>query len=336
MAAAPVHGNGGQQRHAYPAAVAAPAPTPPPPPPPPHHQQHRPIRARPPPPVMSQHQPPTIAPLPPLRTTPLPLPLAPITALTGLGQTTTATGSVVTLAVPRPENERATNEYVEAPFRSTGSLHHGAGAAAPHLHLPTAAASLPPAPTRPHRLPLHPAPLAAATAVTKQPASASFSKEPPHGNAAAAGAGECAARPSIVCPECGRCRCESCQLPRPLPQRWCCRDSCLVSADSVIDYASCLCCVKGLFYHCGDAESSGESCADEPCGCAGERRAARWACMGALACALPCLWLYWPLQGCKRAVETCYARHSRTGCRCRRPTVLHTPQKRLLDSSPDF
>ncbi|VEN46497.1 unnamed protein product, partial [Callosobruchus maculatus] len=26
----------------------------------------------------------------------------------------------------------------------------------------------------------------------------------------------------------------------------------------------------------------------------------------------------------------------RTGCRCRRPTVLHTPQKRLLDSSPDF
>ncbi|VEN46499.1 unnamed protein product, partial [Callosobruchus maculatus] len=82
---APVHGNGGQQRHAYPAAVAAPAPAPPPPPPPPHHQHHRPIRARPPPPVMSQHQPPTIAPLPPLRTTPLPLPLAPIAALTGTG-----------------------------------------------------------------------------------------------------------------------------------------------------------------------------------------------------------------------------------------------------------
>ncbi|CAH1987860.1 unnamed protein product [Acanthoscelides obtectus] len=335
MAASPPHGNGGQPqpqpRHAYSITAHPEAPTPPPPPPPHHQQQRPPTRARPPPPVMSQHQPPTIAPLPPLRTTPpQPLSSTPIAAFTGLGQTNTAQGSVVTLAVPRPENERSTNEYVEAPFRSSGGSlhqqHHGPAGATGHLHLP-------PAPTRPHRLPLHSAAPLAVPAVTKQPASASFSKEPPHGSTTT---GECAARPSIVCPECGRCRCESCQLPRPLPQRWCCRDSCLVSADSVIDYASCLCCVKGLFYHCGDADSGGESCADEPCGCAGERRAARWACMGALACALPCLWLYWPLQGCKRAVETCYARHSRTGCRCRRPTVLHTPQKRLLDSSPDF
>lgn len=56
---------------------------------------------------------------------------------------------------------------------------------------------------------------------------------------------------SIICPECSRCRCESCRTPRPLPSRWLCEDKCLCSADSCVDYLSCFCCVKGLFYHCG-------------------------------------------------------------------------------------
>lgn len=201
----------------------------------------------------------------------------------------------VTLTLPRPENERSTNEYVEAPFRPAT--------------LP------PPAPPRPIRLELPLPP------VTKQPA-ASFSKDPPNG--------ECATRPSIVCPDCGRCRCESCQQPRPLPQKWVCNNSYLISADSIIDYASCLCCVKGLFYHCSDTDGE-QSCADTPCGCNPDKRVARWSCLAALSCVLPCLWLYWPLRGCKRVVEACYARHSRTGCRCRPP--LPTPEKRLLDSS---
>ncbi|XP_023013115.1 protein sprouty homolog 2 [Leptinotarsa decemlineata] len=217
----------------------------------------------------------------------------------------------VTLTIPRPENERATNEYVETPFRTILSPP------------PTPPPQPPRTLQRPTRLALPPPPPPAVT--TKQPtATTTFSKEP---------LPVCATRPSIMCPDCGRCRCDSCQQPRPLPQKWVCNNSCLVSADSVIDYCSCLCCVKGLFYHCSESDGD-ESCADDPCGCGVNRRAARWSCLAALSCILPCLWLYWPLRGCKRAVEACYARHSRTGCRCRPP--LPTPEKRLLDSSPDF
>lgn len=128
-------------------------------------------------------------------------------------------------------------------------------------------------------------------------------------------------------------RCESCQLPRPLPSRWVCGKTCLLSADSIIDYTTCLCCVKALFYHYSEGDGD-VSCADDPCGCSPDKRTARWGCLAALSCILPCLWCYWPLRGCKRAVEVCYARHSRQGCRCRPPQT--TPEKRLLDSSPDF
>ncbi|KAK5643633.1 hypothetical protein RI129_007478 [Pyrocoelia pectoralis] len=209
----------------------------------------------------------------------------------------------VTLAVPRPDSERTTNEYVETPIRA-------------------AVPSPPPQPPRSQRptrlaLPSPPPP------VTKQPSTATFSKEPL----------ECTSRPSIMCPECGRCRCDSCQQPRPLPSRWMCDNHCFCSADTVIDYATCLCCVKGLFYHCSDADG-GASCADDPCGCSPEKRTSRWSCLAALSCVLPCLWCYWPLQCCKRVVEACYARHSRQGCRCRPP--LANTEKRLLDTTPDL
>lgn len=158
------------------------------------------------------------------------------------------------------------------------------------------------APCRPHRPTVR-------LPVTKQPV----------------GSSKCAtaAGPSIMCSECGRCKCDSCGQPRPLPERWICNDKCFCSADATIDYATCLCCAKGLFYHCSETES--ESCADDPCGCGPHNRSARWTCLAALSCVLPCLWLYWPLQACKSALETCYARHSAHGCRCR-PALA----KRLL------
>ncbi|KAJ8978458.1 hypothetical protein NQ317_002912 [Molorchus minor] len=212
--------------------------------------------------------------------------------------------SSVTLTVPRPENERAINEYVETPFRAV---------------LPYC----PPHPSRTER-PTRLAIPAPPTSLTKQPTISTFNKEP---------IPECATRQSIMCAECGKCRCESCQQPRPLPQKWICNNSCLVSADSVIDYASCLCCVKGLFYHFSDPDGNA-NCADNPCGCETDQRTARWGCLTALSCVLPCLWLYWPLRSCKRVVEICYARHSRTGCRCRQS--VPTPEKRLLDTSLDF
>lgn len=239
----------------------------------------------------------------------------------------------VTLAAPRPESERATNEYVENPFVSRGhpvvepsSLptshhhHHHPQATQQHQQLQLQQQQQqPPTVQRPQRLAIPPPP----PPITKQPTTVSFRKEPP----------ECTARRSIMCPECGRCRCDSCQQPRPLPQCWICNNNYLCSADAIIDYASCLCCVKGVFYHCSESDG-GESCANDPCGCGPDRRAARWGCLTVLSCVLPCLLLYWPLQCGKRSVEACYSRHSRQGCRCRPP--LTTPEKRLLDGSPDF
>ncbi|CAG5010040.1 unnamed protein product [Parnassius apollo] len=114
---------------------------------------------------------------------------------------------------------------------------------------------------------------------------------------------------SIVCDACGRCRCDQCARPRPLPSRWLC-GSCLCSAEACVDYASCMCCVKALFYPCG----SGEEEAAEPCTC-GPRL---W-CVGALALPLPCLCLYWPLRACAAAGAAAYASASRSGCRCSAP-----------------
>ncbi|XP_055846559.1 protein sprouty [Episyrphus balteatus] len=126
----------------------------------------------------------------------------------------------------------------------------------------------------------------------------------------------------ITCPRCERCRCEQCQSPRQLPQTWVCNKTCLCSAETIIDYASCLCCVKALFYHCArdqDMEcDDGDStlCVDDPCSCLPNKRAQRWGWLGALSLVLPCLWCYWPMRGCVAICEKCYARHAGHGCRC--------------------
>ncbi|CAD6215059.1 GSCOCG00011162001-RA-CDS [Cotesia congregata] len=191
--------------------------------------------------------------------------------------------------------------------------------------------------------------------ITKQPVS--FTKEP-----ATTGSGSLG-RPndsslSIMCDYCGRCKCESCREPPPLPSRWLCNNSCFCSAETALDYASCLCCVKGLFYHCGDANGSGDSevggsCADEPCSCSGSRKTARWTCLAALTMVLPCLLCYWPLKGCVTICEACYARHAAQGCKCDPMAVGRSfggppgtlivsrdsrdPEKRLLDPvTPDL
>jgi len=126
----------------------------------------------------------------------------------------------------------------------------------------------------------------------------------------------------IVCPRCGRCRCEQCQSPRPLPQTWVCNKTCLCSAESVIDYASCLCCAKALFYHCARDndldcdDGNGTPCVDNPCSCGPYKRTQRWGWLGALSIFLPCLWFYWPMRGCMKLCEKCYGRFAGRGCRC--------------------
>lgn len=296
--------------------------------------------------------------------------------------TATTTTTTVTLQAPRPDIERATNEYVETPFRSPATTvpthlqqqhhhpHHNQQQHQPHQqqqqhqhlhhqqqqqHHATADKSTVVGPPvhrleRPSRLPLvaitshqhhqphqglrHHLPIA----VTKQPVA--FTKDHPSvvsgasgGTLGTVGGDACSNSGNIICSECGRCRCEPCRTPRALPSRWVCDNACLCSADTIIDYASCLCCVKALYYHCSDTDA-GATCADDPCSCGPHRRVARWACLGALTTLLPCLLCYWPLRACQRAVEAAYARHSRAGCRCRPHQA--TPEKRLLDSSPEF
>uniref|UniRef100_A0A8D0JW97 Protein sprouty homolog 2 n=1 Tax=Sus scrofa TaxID=9823 RepID=A0A8D0JW97_PIG len=51
------------------------------------------------------------------------------------------------------------------------------------------------------------------------------------------------------CEDCGKCKCKECTYPRPLPSDWICDKQCLCSAQNVIDYGTCVCCVKVA---CGD------------------------------------------------------------------------------------
>uniref|UniRef100_A0A182WCS5 Protein sprouty n=1 Tax=Anopheles minimus TaxID=112268 RepID=A0A182WCS5_9DIPT len=331
----------------------------------------------------------------------------------------------VTLAAPRPENERLANEYVDTPF---GRSHNGAtigGSAGGSPHIPTAGGLLPALQQglqtqQQHRnLSQHGASDAIVPVITGQPrptvdrarsptaitqsdtvrvikstegrhgitaatgnfgqnatgmarGSSIITKQPTkkkdgsdrhellelelqhhhhhhhrhHGRSAVATVGGAGSGPlgaagvagtdglmgigSITCPRCRRCRCEECQKPRPLPSHWLCDKSCLCSAETIIDYASCLCCVKALYYHCskeheferevigpdGTIETETVSCADDPCSCVPHKRTTRWGCLGALSVALPCLWCYWPMRGCVAICARCYAKHSRHGCRC--------------------
>lgn len=326
---------------------------------------------------------------------------------TALNTTTASATSPVTLAAPRPENERLTNEYVDTPFSrlspasnrqpqqphhaggpptTTGSTTVGSGTvisspdssrllsvsqADNRLHSPSAnpgsnsttigkpigstatTTTLHGSPrnfnnntinARPNQLPLghttttsttttttplsaggSPTIQTATLPITKQPVSNTFSKDSP-----AAGLHEVDidlhpsngdVLNSITCPQCKKCRCEECQRPRQLPSRWLCDNTCFCSAETVIDYSSCLCCVKALYYHCSkdhelERESDTISCADDPCSCLPHKRATRWGCLGALSLALPCLWCYWPMRGCVAVCAKCYAKHSRHGCRC--------------------
>jgi len=234
----------------------------------------------------------------------------------------------VSLQAPRPDGDRVVNEYVETPLRA------GAAPTAPL----SAVSALPARRLRePHRhsvtLPVRQQPSAFKKEPIRSqpPAAVAPSLLPPPaaglgvGAAGLAGLGLDDSRTSIICPACQRCRCDACQEPRALPSRWLCSNSCLCSAETAVDYASCLCCVKGLLYHCGNGEGEGERYADDPCSCSpagpgagpAARRLARWCCLGAATIVMPCLLCYWPLRALLRVCEACYSRCTSSGCRCR-------------------
>lgn len=202
----------------------------------------------------------------------------------------------VSLQRPRPVQDRCLNTYVDTP-----SPRH------------QAALLRPPVTQQPKR--------------PSVPVSAGATQQPPP-----------PPRPpdSIICSQCGKCRCAECARPRPLPSRWV-GDACLCSAETAIDYVSCMCCTKALFYHCcNDAEGDeAAACADQPCSCSAHRRGARWGCLAALTIALPCLLCYWPLKGAAAVCARAYARAAPSGCRCRPVPPSPTPMTAFLDGPGD-
>lgn len=240
----------------------------------------------------------------------------------------------VTLTQPRPDLQRTVNEYVETPLRPKSESEKDCPA---HLQRTSVfdrtALSLPVNHNNNKNASLN------RTAVTKQPGVASsttFKKDSPVPGTSTGPTQDC----SIICRECGKCRCDACRQPRPMPSLWLCDNFCYCSADSCVDYGSCLCCVKGLMYHCATRDGDDDTCADDPCSCGPHRRLGRWTCLGLTSLLLPCLCCYWPLKGVAATCESCYARCTTRGCRCDEhhssPLSELTPEKRLLDSSPEF
>lgn len=84
------------------------------------------------------------------------------------------------------------------------------------------------------------------------------------------------------------------------------------SVDSIIDYATCMCCVKGAIYHCTKDTYEEGNLAEDPCVCDRDPTSraciSRWACMTLCSFFLPCVLCYIPAKGCVQ-VCTCYKRH---------------------------
>ncbi|MBN3271629.1 SPY2 protein, partial [Polyodon spathula] len=122
------------------------------------------------------------------------------------------------------------------------------------------------------------------------------------------------------CEDCGKCKCEECTSPRALPSCWVCDKQCLCSAQDMVDYGTCVCCVKGLFYHCSTDDE--DNCADNPCSCRRSNCFARWSAMGFMSLFLPCLLCYLPGKGCLKLCQVCYDHVKRPGCRCKNTNTV--------------
>lgn len=116
------------------------------------------------------------------------------------------------------------------------------------------------------------------------------------------------------CEDCGRCRCPECGRPRVLPSCWTCGRRCVCSVQSAVEYGTCVCCVKGLFYHCSSDDE--DTCADKPFSCTQSHCCVRWTTVSLLSLLFPCLLCYLPAKGCVLVCQSCYDRVARPGCRC--------------------
>lgn len=256
-----------------------------------------------------------------------------------------AVRSVITLLQPRPGMARRQNDYIETPLRPQSNKSDSTKSSSASKESDDSGSASDSSATGLNVSGIHrpyvrtkQTLFGSQLPVTSQPSVATFKKD----KLSRVDSGQQQVHAdSIICRECGRCKCESCRSPKRLPKKWICNDKYLCSAENCIDNFSCLCCVKGFFYHLAkDYEMDNDvSCADQPCSCVPHKRCLRWSCLIFSSLFLPCLCCYWPLRGCVKTTETCYAAYSGHGCRCSpRRTVVpteKTPEKLLLDLNSD-
>ena len=206
----------------------------------------------------------------------------------GIGPST-ANWSGVTLTQPRPEPDRERNLYTEAPKKLL-----------PHSNQPNQANQH----KSSHRLDSGQDSQPSISVIPTSPKLKSKLKNEVRNE-------------SIFCQRCGKCKCEACVRPRKLPQKWLCGGTVLCSKKTVVDGLSCMCCVKGLFYHCTKDSEKGEIDPNkEPCSCTGNQPAARWGIMLPLLPLIPCLLAYPMLGACAKVTESAYAKCTASGCQC--------------------
>lgn len=123
------------------------------------------------------------------------------------------------------------------------------------------------------------------------------------------------------CEDCGRCQCLECSRPRVLPSCWMCGRRCVCSAQNAVEYGTCVCCIKGLFYHCSSDDE--DTCSDKPFSCTQSHCCVRWATVSLLSLLLPCILCYLPAKGCIASCQSCYDRVTRPGCRCKNANRIH-------------
>uniref|UniRef100_A0A3P8T0F8 Protein sprouty homolog 2 n=1 Tax=Amphiprion percula TaxID=161767 RepID=A0A3P8T0F8_AMPPE len=124
-----------------------------------------------------------------------------------------------------------------------------------------------------------------------------------------------------TCEDCGRCQCSECSRPRVLPSCWMCGRRCVCSAQSAVEYGTCVCCIKGLFYHCSSDDE--DTCTDKPFSCTQSHCCVRWTTVSLLSLLFPCLLCYLPAKGCVAVCQSCYDRIARPGCRCKNSNPIH-------------
>ncbi|XP_026137121.1 protein sprouty homolog 1-like [Carassius auratus] len=126
-----------------------------------------------------------------------------------------------------------------------------------------------------------------------------------------------------ICESCGKCKCSECMAPRPLPACLTCNGQCLCSAENVVEYGTCMCLVKGIFYHCSNDDDVGDPCADRPCSLSHPQCCSRFLCMGLVSMLFPCLLCYLPSKACVKACNSCHDRVKRPGCRCKNSNTVY-------------